>query len=614
MNEYLIEILNVVALKSNELSIEIAQIEDELEAFAVSGNLWEDLAQYKKLYSQIIDYYEKMNDLDNEWCNIASQMVAKNNAQKTPIVEIDYSSIESIEYSLAAVEQVLPVFNGGYQLDDFTLLSVDFLNTYRDLLNKDYEITSKKYKGLLSKINEGYLDTIFQKIEKYQMASEPTKYDVGGVIFELKTKEDIEDLYNIIHEFEHEKEQEKQPEIKRAIGTPYSQTSPEIKAKFASIIVGSPMDEVHEKTDLEESLPELEEIDQTLELQSGSKVKLKEFKNKGKKVIKLIGSRFVANGKEMIENLTGSYSRYNENNFVNDYSDINDVTEEPNLSNMNTEPIESVQQTVDNRKETLLSKYGDLIKQKAFENYSGEINNLPSQEVNFIIDSYLDNLIAAGEEKYGDNFVQDIMNEATSEPIKWIMGEVSQSEKMNTISEKTISTIDDMNEYELEDYVNNLKLSSEQLGSFNKLVSDYKMVNPNSDDFTASREALKAMISELDLVKPNIVNNSQMGQASKPENVSPVEVPQSTEAVPQENIMTTIDKMGEFELENYINSLNLTMEEIAKFESYQNQYKKNYAGLSDYAIKKASIKSIVQEREIIQSSNVRTSTVETRSR
>jgi len=59
MNEYLIEILNVVALKSNELSIEIAQIEDELEAFAVSGNLWEDLAQYKKLYSQIIDYYEK---------------------------------------------------------------------------------------------------------------------------------------------------------------------------------------------------------------------------------------------------------------------------------------------------------------------------------------------------------------------------------------------------------------------------------------------------------------------------------------------------------------------------------------------------------------------------
>jgi len=78
--------------------------------------------------------------------------------------------------------------------------------------------------------------------------------------------------------------------------------------------------------------------------------------------------------------------------------------------------------------------------------------------------------------------------------------------------------------------------------------------------------------------------------------------------------MTTNDKMGEFELENYINSLNLTMEEIAKFESYQNQYKKNYAGLSDYAIKKASIKSIVQEREIIQSSNVRTSTVETRSR
>jgi len=619
MNEYLIDILNVVALKSNELSNEIAQIEDRIEAKVVTGDLWADFAQYKDLYSQIIEAYEKMNDLDNEWCNLASQIVARNNNSKTPIVEIDYSSVESIEYSLVAMEQALPIFNGGYQIDDFAMLSADFIEQYRDLLNRDYEITLEKYKGLLSKINEGYPVAISQKLEEYQMVGEPTKYNIGGVVFELKTREDVEELYSVINEYENEKEHEKQPEIKRAIGIPYSQISPEIKAKFASIIAGTSIDEVHENDNLVETPPVLEEENQTLELQSGAKVKLQEFKNKGKKVIKLIGSRFVANGREMIESLTGSYQRTNvmsENNFVGDYSGIKNIPEETNLGDMVTEQMQSVQQTVDNSKETLLSKYSDLIRQRAFENYSGDINNLSSQEEEFIIDNYLDNLIAVGTEKYGDNFVQDIMNEATAEPIKWIMDEVSQGKKVDSISEDAMSTIDNMTEKELEDYLNNLRLSSEQLESFSKLVSDYKMVNPNSGDFKAYKEALKVVIDELGLVKSNVAN-SQIRQASKPETSisETIEQPmQATETILQDNIITKIDKMGEFELENYINGLNLTMDEIAKFETYQNQYKNNYTGMSDYLAKKNSIKAIVQERQIIQNSNIRTSVVESRSR
>lgn len=191
-----------------------------------------------------------------------------------------------------------------------------------------------------------------------------------------------------------------------------------------------------------------------------------------------------------------------------------------------------------NKKQQLLSKYSNLINQKVFgKHWNGNVKHLTQKDIDDEVDNYLTNLIRVGEEKYGDNFVEDIMNEATEEPIKWLMNEVAQGEDLKAEA----------------------------------IVPDYSFMEPQPVEVVPE-------VNETDSIVP----------ATGTKTTSPKE----------ENLDSKIDKLNEQELERYISNFGMTAEEIQHFTNSVKQYKRDYPGTSDYMAEKAVIKSIAADRKI----------------
>ncbi|MCI9110416.1 MAG: hypothetical protein HFH47_01225, partial [Bacilli bacterium] len=597
--------------------------------------------------NDIIGKIKEVLSLENQWCDVFNQIVANNDfAENLPLVSFD--SLDSVLNALGLAEERFQVnVDGKFDASiDYSNISRDFINYYRQLIKQKEDLLIDGYQKKLNELSNVYSDDVIKKISKYKMEGEEFKYNVGGVKFELKDKQDIENILGIIEDYELENEQEISQNIEVIEPIPLSQTSPEVQASFSKII--------EKDTNLTPSM----EKEQEIELKNGAKAKVKQFKNNAKKVIKFVGNKLVAVKNNLLTNLKSYYADVNiahENNLETNFSepmalpvgeeyielpkenvDIN--IEMPKLDELKTEPIviepnsihidngielpkvieeDTITVLPTNDKEKLLSKYSSLIKERALGKHAGESKTLSKEEIDFTVDNYLDNLIKVGEEKYGDNFVEDIMKEATSESIKWLMDEVSQGENLKEISENTINQIDSMDEYQLENYLNKLTLSNEELMEFNKRVNDYMQANPNSNEFSASKEALKSMTGDIELIKPSIVEKSQNIQVPSegpkvvmPEPIIIEPIVQTNEPVDNEKTVDKIEKMNNIELTEYIQNSNLSMEELERFTSLVKQYKNDYPGVNDSMAKKACIKAIMDTRELEQQKMARTSIIE----
>lgn len=103
----------------------------------------------------------------------------------------------------------------------------------------------------------------------------------------------------------------------------------------------------------------------------------------------------------------------------------------------------------------------------------------------------------------------------------------------------------------------------------------------------------------------------QNSESSEPTEIRASEV---IEPVIQESTGDMIEKMDEFQLEQYISELNLTMDEINLFKDYVKGYKRDYPSASDYSAEKACIKAIVDNREQEQKQSTRTSVIDSKGR
>ena len=148
------------------------------------------------------------------------------------------------------------------------------------------------------------------------------------------------------------------------------------------------------------------------------------------------------------------------------------------------------------------------------------------------------------------------------------------------------------------------------------------------DEFTASKEVLKSMVNDVDLVKPSLVTGNENAIESnkivEPISIEPNilepevislesdKITEPMQPIYQEKPVNIIEKMDEYELNEYINDLDLSMDELTRFKSLVKQYKQDYPGVDDYMAKKACIKTIVDQREIEEYRVARTSTIEAR--
>lgn len=610
--------LNSIDSQIEEIAQQINELEKELTVYKLSDGLTGNNNRCKKAIIEIIEKTKKAQTLDNSWCDVFASVAMGNNVTDMPKIEVSYDSKESLDEAIRKAEDVLSL--------GFSAVSHEFVEFYRNLINRQYEFTINGYTEKLKELSNAYSDDVVGKIQKYKVDGEDYKYNIGGATYEVKNRQDIENILGLVQEYENEKDinQDINPTIEFVKPIPLSQTSFEVQASFGK-----------------KEKEEIKEKENTINLKNGAKVTVKIFQNTAKKVAKLVGNKLVAVKNNLVNNLKAYYSDISlANNMERDLvesmglPEAKDVTVELPEGNIEfdqtitdygmkqptvTEKV-SVEPVVvpKNDKEALLSKYSDLITERALGKHVGDIR-LSQEEISFTVDNYLDNLIKVGEEKYGDNFVDDIMNEPTTEPIKWVMEEVSKGENLKQVSENTINQIDMMDEYELENYLGKLTLSSDDLSEFHKRVNDYMQVNPNSSEFIASKEALKSMVNDIDLVKPSLsvvpeyiqVSNGNI-EVPEPIVVHVEEPTQPVKPVYQERTVDTIDKMNEVELGEYIQDLNLSIEELKEFKSAVKKYKQDYPGTSDYMAQKACVKSIALQREIEGYKVARTSTIEAR--
>ncbi len=614
--------LSLIEKQSVELMGQIELLEGKLKVYTITDGLTKNYNSYKNIINEIIDKIKAVIVLDNRWCEIYKGFVKGNN---TEIPQVNFNNREEVVNALIAAEKILDI--------NELSVSADFIEFYGNLLNKQHEFWINGYSEKLEKLSAVYYTSVVGKINKYKVDNEENKYIINGVMYELNSKHDIDDMLGIIEEYEKGKTQDIDSTVEFVKPIPLSQTSPEIQAMFNK----------KEKTEFEEEQEEVvsnhefsfgdELSERTMELKNGAKVKIKQLKNKAENVFKLIGQKLVATKSSFVENLRAYYAdiniaKMNEeemDDFKESFDLLSDDDQFENL--VATEKVESLSQTsTPTDKELLLSKYSDLINERIFGKHAIGLDGMPKDKIDFIIDNYLDNLIRVGEEKYGDNFVEDIMNEATSEPIKWLMDEVSFGEELHEITKDIIDQIDNMNENELEDYLG-LTLTKDNLDEFNKCVNDY-MKDRGIDEFTASKEVLKSMVNDVDLVKPSLVTGNENAIESnkivEPISIEPNilepevislesdKITEPMQPIYQEKPVNIIEKMDEYELNEYINDLDLSMDELTRFKSLVKQYKQDYPGVDDYMAKKACIKTIVDQREIEEYRVARTSTIEAR--
>jgi len=164
-------------------------------------------------------------------------------------------------------------------------------------------------------------------------------------------------------------------------------------------------------------------------------------------------------------------------------------------------------------------------------------------------------------------------------------------------------------------------LGKDDLGEFNKLVNDYMEKYPNSNEFTASKEVLKVMVNKIQLAKPSSVIGTQYIQVPNEQTniLEPIVI--ETQAINamgdtkplkpvyEENFTVTIDKMNEIQFAEYINALNLSMEELNQFNSLVRKYKEDYPGVTKTFAEKACIKTILDQRKLEQSRMAKSSTI-----
>jgi len=175
------------------------------------------------------------------------------------------------------------------------------------------------------------------------------------------------------------------------------------------------------------------------------------------------------------------------------------------------------------KKNQLLDKYRNLFIQR-----TGFTGNM--------LDNYVTNLIALGEKQYGSNFTEDILKEKREDSILWIMDEVlkrggmvgatgintmvkgtlqetayafaavaNQKAEQEQVNEKDqiLELIDKMDEYEFEKYLKELSWKSSNLAKFEGIVSYQISQNPNMSEFQISKNVLKSMADEIELIMPN---------------------------------------------------------------------------------------------------------------
>ncbi len=187
---------------------------------------------------------------------------------------------------------------------------------------------------------------------------------------------------------------------------------------------------------------------------------------------------------------------------------------------------------LEEKRNKLLDKYRNLFIQNT--GFTGNMLN-----------SYVDNLITVGEQQYGDNFTEDILKEKRDDSILWLMNEVSKhggisfnnihnkvketmQETVNTVSaianqkaiqeqvsenDQILELIDKMNEYEFEEYLSELSWSPSNRAKFNGIVSYKLKQEPNASELEISKEVLKSMADEIELIFPK-------DDISKQENIS----------------------------------------------------------------------------------------------
>ena len=182
---------------------------------------------------------------------------------------------------------------------------------------------------------------------------------------------------------------------------------------------------------------------------------------------------------------------------------------------------------LEEKKDQLLNKYRNLFIQR-----TGFTGNM--------LDNYVTNLIALGEQQYGSNFTEDILKEKREDSILWLMDEVSKHGGVITASsnnvvkdtlqetahafaavanqnaeqqevnekDKILELIDKMNENEFENYLKELSWSSSNYAKFNGIVSYKISQNPNKSEFEISKEVLKSMANEIELIVPKAEKNN----------------------------------------------------------------------------------------------------------
>ena len=180
------------------------------------------------------------------------------------------------------------------------------------------------------------------------------------------------------------------------------------------------------------------------------------------------------------------------------------------------------------KKTQLLSKYSDLINQRVFgKHWNGAIKHLEQKDIDEEVDNYLNNLIKVGEEKYGDNFIEDVMNEPTEQPIRWLMDEVSHGEDLKAMpgvtepdpivpdysfmeaqpveankpevatassrEENLATKIDKLHGKNFEYYLSNFGMTTDEVKTFNDAVKQYKRDYPGVSDEMAEKACIKSL-------------------------------------------------------------------------------------------------------------------------
>ncbi len=586
-----IENMDMVSLvqELNSLDNELGKMFDRLDAInkevsvlylGSSDNLVADYNRAKERCNEMLECLEVIKTFENKWCDVFDKVVANNIADGIPMINFEAKTLEEVSANLDLMATVLPEPGMGYQISDFASISKGFAEQYRIFLNKENSLLVDGCKKDLSTIEDYYRNNLVDALNEYKVPGDNFQYNVDGTVYILQDSADILTVYDAIRSYENKKENKEVVEI---VGVPLSKAAPEVQAKFA--------DKLKQMGISKEKVQEVAK-EKTIELKSGAKVKLKQFAKKGKEAIKLIGSKIVATSHDVVEGLKHYYSDINIANNI-------ELEERPALPAGNA-PV------INDDLEKKVDLTNELDHEKAAEVSSVKVDPVKTEpakveEPVYTIDETLEGYVKTenainnnpeltDEQKKQwrdalwndfDNFVEQ--NPETDE----VVSENSEIVQESAISEDPKITIDSMDEYAFENYLDRLSLSANDLTKFNKLVSDYKVVNPNASDLTASKEALKVMTDEMELVKPNVLPETTN------ENLKSLENTEEKKQKPS----IIIETMNEAELNEYINNLHLTMEEIEKFNQYQRSYKENYAGMSDYMIRKACIKQIADQRE-----------------